>query len=113
MVTFGCFCWNSWMALIVRSWRSCEPHQANRSATGSPLLAAGWPAAAGAAVADGWPAAGAAGAVVAAGAEEEGAPQAATMNGNTRSRWSQAGNGEDNRRIAASAGTESVFNPIL
>src|SRR5947207_13155768 len=27
---FGCICWNNSIALIVRLWRSCEPHQAKR-----------------------------------------------------------------------------------
>ena len=30
MEMFGCSCWNISMALIVRLWRSWEPHQANR-----------------------------------------------------------------------------------
>src|SRR4029453_8654273 len=103
MVTFGLRCWNSWITLIVRSWRSCEPHQAKRRATGSPL-AAGLAAPAGGVVAAGCAAAGA---LVAAGAGELGALHAARTKGTTSTRWSQAGN--DNRRIAASRGTESVF----
>src|SRR5712691_5437718 len=37
---FGCCVWNSSIALIVRLWRSCEPHQAKRSSTGCELAAA-------------------------------------------------------------------------
>src|SRR5262249_9198617 len=91
MVMFGCCCWNSWIALMVRSWRSCEPHQAKRSWTASPL-AAGL-AAPGAAVACCW--AGAAGGDGAAGAL-----QADRTSGRTAMRRSQPGSAM--RRIASS-----------
>src|SRR5690242_4474684 len=37
---FGCCCSNNWITLMVRSCRSCEPHQANRSSILSPDEAA-------------------------------------------------------------------------
>src|SRR6188472_1262552 len=97
---FGLRCWNSSITLIVRSWRSCEPHHAKRSATGSPVAAGLAALAPDAVAAVGWAAgacAAAAGALVGAGVEL-GAEHAARTNGTTSRRWSQTGNGI--RRIA-------------
>src|SRR5438132_14241476 len=84
MVIFGCICWNSSIALMVRLWRSCEPHQAKRiSIFGCDCAAAavGW-AAAGAAVAPPVVCGGGAGAL--------GELHAATTRATTASRLCQA-----------------------